>query len=191
MQHHAYFLEGSQSLLDALVEDARTHLGFVGEHSPDVHVRAFEKFGIDESRWLTDVGALKSASGRALFVLGIASITPEAQQALLKLLEEPQEGSIYVVLVPHGVLLPTVRSRMMQYTSTEQQIVMQNSLARESLKGSKRETRGLFAGQSAVQFLKLSGKDRSDFITKLLKDDEGTKERVRDFINALEVEIAK
>ncbi len=189
MQHHAYYIEGSQSLLDALVEDARTHLGFMGEHSPDVHVRAFEKFGIDESRWLTDVGALKSASGRALFVLGIASITPEAQQALLKLFEEPQEGSTYIVLVPHGVLLPTVRSRMMQYTS--QQLAQKKVLG--SPASSPKGSRGpdYFSGQAAASFLKLAGKDRSDFITKLLKDDEGTKERVRDFINALEIEIAK
>ncbi|MDB5225346.1 MAG: polymerase subunit delta, polymerase subunit delta protein [Candidatus Adlerbacteria bacterium] len=171
MQHHAYIYEGALSLLEALADDARTRFGFPPEHSPDVHVREFEKFGIEESRWLSDVGALKSSSSRALFVVGISSVTSEAQQALLKLFEEPQEGSVYVALVPHGTILPTLRSRMLEYP--ERQIGPKKVLG------------------SAVQFLKSSGKDRSDFITKLLKDDDGQKERVREFLNALEAELYK
>jgi hypothetical protein len=168
--HHAYVYEGPQSALDALVSDARGRFGFEAEHSPDVHVRGFEKFGIDESRWLVEAGALKSSGGRALFVLGIASITSEAQQALLKLFEEPQEGSVYVVLVPHGTLMPTVRSRTLEYPARL-----------EANDGAK----------DAKKFLALGGKERSDFAAKLLKDDEGAKERVRDFINALEAELYK
>ncbi|HEY4501648.1 MAG TPA: hypothetical protein VJJ20_01100 [Candidatus Paceibacterota bacterium] len=181
--HHAYIYEGSQTQLGALAADAKARFGFAEEHSPDAHVRGFEKFGIDESRWLADAGSFKSASGRALFVVGIASMTSEAQQALLKLFEEPQAGSVYVVLVPHGTLLPTLRSRMLPYPE-KLQFDGQNSLA------SRAGLRGLFEQQIAT-FLKGSQKERSDFITKLLKDDEGTKERVRDFINALEAELYK
>jgi hypothetical protein len=168
--HHAYIYEGPQSVLETLAQDARGRFNFAAEHSPDVHVRQFEKFGIEESRWLTEVGALKSSGGRALYVVGIASITSEAQQALLKLFEEPQEGSVYVVLMPHGMLLPTLRSRMLAYPA---------------------ELDDAGGNKDAKKFLALGGKDRSDFITKLLKDDEGTKERVRDFINALEAELYK
>lgn len=42
----------------------------------------------------------------------------------------------------------------------------------------------------AQKFLKMSGKDRSDMIAKMLKDDKGVKERVLDFVNALEAELA-
>jgi hypothetical protein len=168
--HHAYVYEGPQGALDALAEDARGRFGFGAEHSPDAHVRRFEKFGIDEGRWLVEAGALRSSGGRALFVLGIASITSEAQQALLKLLEEPQEGSMYVMLVPHGALLPTVRSRMLPYPAL---------LEADAGTG------------DAAKFLSLGGKERSDFIARLLKDDEGAKERVRDLINALEAELYK
>ena len=42
-------------------------------------------------------------------------MTSEAQQALLKLFEEPQAGVIFVFLLPHGSLLPTLRSRMLEY----------------------------------------------------------------------------
>jgi hypothetical protein len=194
MQHHAYIYEGALSLLETLADDARGRFGFALEHSPDVHVRAFEKFGIEESRWLTEVGALKSSSGHALFIVGISSITSEAQQALLKLFEEPQEGSVYVLLVPHGTILPTLRSRMLPYPA---QLDTAQHLAQKKVLGSPASSRkgsngpDYFSGQGAASFLKLSGKDRSDFITKLLKDDDGQKERVREFLNALEAELYK
>jgi hypothetical protein len=189
--HHAYVYEGPQSLLEGLAGDARERFGMAGEHSPDAHVRSFEKFGIEESRWLTEAGAMKSSGGRALFVVGAASMTGEAQQALLKLLEEPQEGSVYVLLVPHGTLLPTLKSRMLPYPSrldTAQQLA-QKKVLRSPV--SKTLGPDYFSGQAAASFLALSGKDRSDFIAKLLKDDDGQKERVRDFINALEAELYK
>lgn len=177
MQHHAYIYEGSLSALGALVADARERFGFTGEHHPDVHVRTIEKFGIDESRWLADTAAFKSTSGRALFVIGVAAITSEAQQALLKLLEEPQQGTTIVLLAPHGSFLTTIMSRAQSYPLTE---------------GSPLYYRGLPSVEGvAKKFLAMSGKDRSAEIATLLKDDEGVKERARDFVNALEVELHK
>ncbi len=183
--HHAYIYEGSLAQLPALVADARVQFNFSDEHSPDVHVREFEKFGIEESRWLSDTAALRPSSGRALFVLGVASITSEAQQALLKLLEEPQAGITFVLLVPHGSLLPTIISRMSAYPS-------------EGMTGKKSSGRPSDLNQTllpatplARKFLSASGKERSEQLTKLLKEEEGIKERVRDFINALESELSK
>jgi hypothetical protein len=83
----------------------------------------------------------------------------------LKLFEEPQEGVIFVLLAPHGSLLPTLRSRLLNYPETLQQKAAQN-----------------FAGA----FLKSSSKIRSAEVAMLLKDEEGVRERVRDFLNALE-----
>jgi len=171
MTHHAYVYEGSLSLLSELVADARERFNFNDEQHPDVHVREFSKFGIDESRWLSSAAAFKPSTGRALFVVGIGSITTEAQQALLKLLEEPQSGVVFVLLLPHGVLLPTVRSRTAHYPSD-------------------------FSGKApalagAKKFLHASGKERSDTVVALLKDEEGARERARDFVDALEAELYK
>ncbi len=170
--HHAYVYEGLLGELDALVADARERFGFVDEHGSDVHVRSFEKFGIDESRWLTTSASLKSSAGRALFVVGISSLTSESQQALLKLFEEPQQGTMFILLVPHGSLLATLRSRVMAYPDLSP-VAEDNSPQ----------------GVEAKKFLKMAGKERSEFITKMLKDDEDTKERVREFVNALEAEL--
>ena len=159
LTHHAYYAEGSLSEFDAYKAALKPFWA-----------AAFERFGIDESRELIALSSLKNFN-EAVFLIGAASITSEAQQALLKLFEEPQKGTTFVLLVPHGALLPTLKSRMLPYP--ELSAVTENS--------------SLYA----VQFLKRGGKERSDFIAKMLKDEEGTKERVRDFVNALEIELVK
>ena len=165
MQHHAYYIEGSLSQFDA----------YKAELKP-FWASAFERFGIDESRELIALSSLKNFN-EAVFLIGAASITGEAQQALLKLFEEPQAGTTFVLLVPHGALLPTLKSRMLEY----KQLTKDGPLLSEGPS---------FVMQEAGKFLKMGGKERSDFIAKMLKDEEGTKERVRDFINALETELA-
>ncbi len=171
MQHHAYIYEGSQDSLESLVTSARKEFNFEGDNNPDLHVLPFEKFLIDDAHELTRQSQLKSVSGRSLFIIGAASINTQAQQALLKLLEEPQQGVTFVLLVPHGILLPTLRSRLMVYPENLN-FGGQNGLARQSL-----------------DFLAAPYKTRSAQIAALLKDEENTKERVRSFVNALEAEL--
>lgn len=166
--HHAYVYEGSMTLLPGLAQDAGTRFGFEAAHNPDVHVEQWEKFGIDESRALVAQTSMRSVSGRALFVLGIASITSEAQQALLKLFEEPQVGALFVVLVPHGTLLPTLRSRFLEYPEKISRV-------------------NLAMSTEAVEFLTWPYAKRSAWITAFLKgEDEGVREKVRVFVNELE-----
>jgi len=157
--HHAYY-----------IEDSPAQFGAYKEQIPHFVAQKYERFGIDEARALTQLASLKNISGEAVFLLALGSITSEAQQALLKLFEEPQKGTTFILLLPHGLLLPTLRSRMLEYPKI--QITNNKS-------------------QTISKFLIANQKERRDFITKLLKDEEGAKERVRDFVNALEVALAK
>ncbi|HVV39127.1 MAG TPA: hypothetical protein VHD31_02260 [Candidatus Paceibacterota bacterium] len=166
--HHAYLYEGSLSQLEALAGNAQELFDFSAENNPDLQIRSFEKFGIEEARELTYATSLRSLSGRALYIVGVSAITTDAQQALLKLFEEPQQGSMFVLLAPHGSIIATLRSRLLVYPGTIQ-LSSQKS--------------------SAQSFLRANGKDRSAEITKLLKDEEGTKERVRDFLAGLEEKL--
>ncbi len=168
--HHAYLFFGSLSHMPALAETARGLFGFEKSNDPDVHIEQFEKFGIDEARELQSTAALKNVSGKALFVVGASSITSEAQQALLKLFEEPQAGSFFVLLAPHGSVIPTLRSRLMAFPA---------------------EVKGGASVTDAKTFLLSPQKARSDMITKMLKDDEAVRERVRDFLRGLEEELHK
>ncbi|HVV15401.1 MAG TPA: hypothetical protein VHD55_03320 [Candidatus Paceibacterota bacterium] len=165
--HHAYIYEGPLAQLPALAESAREYFNFPEASDPDVQVAGFEKFGIEEARELVRAASLSSVSGRALYIVGVSSITTDAQQALLKLFEEPQDGTIFLLLAPYGSILATLRSRLLAYPGPEPE----GSTA---------------SSNSAKTFLASPYAARSAEITKLLKDEEAVKERVRDLLDGLE-----
>jgi hypothetical protein len=182
--HHAYIYEGPLAELPQLAESARKEFGFIKTNDPDAHVLEFEKFGIDEARELVHSASLTSTSGRALYIVGVSSLSSDAQQALLKLFEEPQGGSIFVLLAPHGILLPTLRSRMLEYPRG---LFSQKSSGRLTPQ-SGRAGFQTFA-PTANSFLQKNAKDRSAHIVALLKDDEMVKERIREFLHTLEIAL--
>lgn len=117
--HHAYFIEGDR---DAVVADVEAflsgELGIVRQANPDFHFAVHESFGVDESRELAAAQGLRPVMGdRKVFVLAIRGITHEAQNALLKVFEEPTPGAHFFVVSPSSrILLPTLRSRMVVVT---------------------------------------------------------------------------
>jgi len=179
MPHHAYYIEGDLALFESYKKEI-----------PHFLAQKYERFGIDESRELTAKATLKVMGESAVFLIGASSLTSEAQQALLKLFEEPQPGVVFVLLVPHGTLLPTLRSRMLAYP-TERQLARQNGLASPAAATQDEENRGPFDRQVAVKFLKSDQKTRSTQIAVLLKDEDDVKERVRSLLDGLESELAK
>jgi len=113
--HHAYLIEGEVGASrEALYEHLRTcNLPHAGH--PDFWLGEFETLGIDESRELKAAQTGSPISGaHRIFVVTTTLITHEAQNALLKVFEEPTPGSHFFLLVPSvHALLPTLRSRMM------------------------------------------------------------------------------
>jgi len=168
--HHAYVYEGLLAEFETLTADVRERLGFGESADPDVHLIKVERFGIGEARELRGSAAFKSVKGRALFVIGVSSMTTEAQQALLKLFEEPQEGAVFVLLVPQGTLIATLRSRFIPYPRISTSDV---EIRHRMSKFVKR-------------FLALSLNDRSKEVADILKKEEGQKENVRELLLGLE-----
>ncbi len=77
----------------------------------ELYAREFDLFGVDDSRELFERASVKSANGQC-FVYKIHKITSEAQNALLKLLEEPAPHTHFFFCFPYiGSLMPTVLSR--------------------------------------------------------------------------------
>lgn len=72
------------------------------------------QFGIDMVRTLIQAAHLRPGSGESEQVILVATefITEEAQQALLKIIEEPPISTKFVFVLPSGyTLLPTLESR--------------------------------------------------------------------------------
>lgn len=87
----------------------------------DVIHYTHDRMGIDQVRRLVYEAYLAPFSGDLrMFVIVFRSITHEAQNALLKLLEEPPKtAQFFVVTSMHTELLPTLRSRLMLMATEE------------------------------------------------------------------------
>ncbi len=96
-------------LLDQLAEK-----GLKIEHPDVLFIEEGTKMGIEQARVIKDFFTLRPymASGKAVVVEELASITPDSQNALLKVLEEPPESAIILLgASTTNQLLPTVLSR--------------------------------------------------------------------------------
>jgi len=78
----------------------------------------FDLLGIDEARDLRDIFFRKYEEGSEI-IITCQNITPEAQNALLKILEEPGSGLVVKFECPRPeLLLPTFRSRLISLASS-------------------------------------------------------------------------
>jgi DNA polymerase-3 subunit delta' len=82
--------------------------------NPDVSIQRFETLKIEDARDLDASQTLTSAGGGVkIFIISAHSITLEAQNALLKTLEEPSPNTYFFLIVPRvDGLLPTLKSRL-------------------------------------------------------------------------------
>lgn len=112
--HHAYLLVGKpEALREKLLEVLGSELGISPRGNPDFSDIVCETFSIEDARALMVSQGRRAVSGRRVFILSFYFATPEAQNALLKTLEEPTPDTSFFILVPSlSVLLPTVRSRL-------------------------------------------------------------------------------
>lgn len=113
--HHTYLIEGDAEVVRAALGEHLRASDLPHEGHPDFWAGEFESLGIDESRELKAAQMGSPVAGtRRVFVVGAGSITHEAQNALLKVFEDPTPGTHFFVIVPSAhALLPTLRSRMM------------------------------------------------------------------------------
>lgn len=114
MNHHAYYLVGrGEEGLEAALSFGES-LG-LPRTSPDVLVLRPALFSVDEARRLAELVSRTPVTGDKKLVIAMAErIFHEAQNAMLKAFEEPPEGTYLVIVVPsEGVLLRTLRSRLL------------------------------------------------------------------------------
>ena len=124
-------------------------------------IDAARKIALDASRKSFDVG-------RKFFLIETNIITEEAQNALLKIFEEPNPGTHFFVIMPQDILLPTLRSRM-------QVVNLENHSAEKS-----------------ENILKKPFADRLEMVKKIvdgIADEEKTKQDAVALLNQIETEF--
>jgi len=160
MQHHAILCVGDVStVLSSLPEEFQSP-------SADVRHILIEQLNIADARLLAHEASLRPLERpERVFVVSFKNATMEAQNALLKTLEEPAVTTRFYILVPHEeVLIATVRSRLMR-------------------DGGAAEEKGV--NVVAQEFIASPYRDRLSMIEKKVKEKDTA--WVRTLLNGLEV----
>ena len=109
----SYVIAGGAGVVPGLVAELEA-AGILVPHDPDLYVREYAQFKVADARALRERAELRSIEGRGrVFIVVTATLFPDAQNALLKTIEEPRAGASFFFIVPSpDVLLPTLRSRL-------------------------------------------------------------------------------
>lgn len=112
--HHSYLVLGDEeSAILAIKDSIQKEFGLDLDKFPDIYIGRHNFFGVDDSRSLKQkISNRAFAGGKKFFLISITSTTSEAQNALLKVLEEPT-GDAHIFLIARTIkfFLPTVVSR--------------------------------------------------------------------------------
>lgn len=177
LAHHAYCLVGGETVHDELVSMLEKVHSIQVRGDVDFFNKKYLTFTIDDARELKSNHEMRPVGKmeRRIFVIAMNGITIEAQNALLKLLEEPADyAHFFIVISSAHLLLPTVKSRLL-FVET----------------GDVLESDG-FA--EAEKFLKMSVAKRLEYIKTLtdeIKDEKKTKQDAVDLLNAIQAFVYK
>jgi len=181
MRHHAFAIEaeGERGIEVALGWVAQ-ELGMSAKGHPDIVILKYDLFSVEDARRVGEVAAQGPVAGEHKAIIIAASRAyREAQNALLKLFEEPPRGTfLFLVLPTLGSLLPTLKSRI----HTLQESPFSNGRTKMGI------------ATVAQEFLKASRERRSAMVKKLVsgKDEEERRE-YRDeaiaIVNGIEVAV--
>jgi len=189
--HHAYCLEGEkQKLLGETLNFLQNFLGLKIQGNPDLWMEDFDTLGIDDSRRISDMQSNKAfGDSKKIYILSVNSITVEAQNAFLKLFEEPTPNTHFFLLIESADrLLPTLKSRLF-ILSTEKKAILEND-AKSFLEGSTGERLAHVKKISDSISQKKKGKDSAfDFLDTLEVFLEGRlrKEKSKALLRSLSV----
>lgn len=195
--HHAYciFAPGitEASAHAPFFAFLETHLAIPTRGNPDFWHGQFESFGVDEARALKDMQqrAAANVGAKKVFVISTDTITHEAQNALLKVLEEPTADTHFFLLIPSAeVLLPTLRSRLVsvplgQDISTEDASVV--ALAEKFFVASKGKRMALLKSLAEEKDKRAAAALIDALLKKLSKSAQDTKHHQKDLEILLEM----
>jgi DNA polymerase III gamma/tau subunit len=175
--HHGYLVVGdrniTKSLLFKFLED---ELEVVVVGNPDFSFLDFNTLTIDDARDIAINQTKKDfGSDKKIFVVSTNIITDEAQNALLKVFEEPTPGTHFFILASQNTFLPTFLSRLV--------VIKFESLERLKLESEDKEN-----------ILDMPVAERLTMVAKLagdISDEKSVKQDAIALVNKIESELYK
>jgi DNA polymerase III delta prime subunit len=112
--HNTYLATGGAGeAVRAIYAALESVLEIPTKGNPDFWHGSYGQFGIDESRELKAMAAMRAFGERRAMIVETLVISTDAQQAILKLAEELGRSAYFFLIVPSAEhILPTLRSRL-------------------------------------------------------------------------------
>jgi len=170
--HHAYVIEGDKEKVLLSLKEYLNKFYDSSSTNPDIFEHHFPNFLVEHARLIKDADIKTPFShAQKSILISFDSITREAQNALLKVLEDPSPTSrFFIVTNSVEVLLPTVLSRV--------EVV-------------RHESYGINKSVIDISsFLKAKPVKRLEMVSALLKqigDEELSKQEARNFLKNLKI----
>ncbi len=172
--HHAYLVSGNSADKITLEDSLESLFGIKLIGNPDVLIKRLDAFKVDDAREVVEY-ASKSAlivNAKKVILMYFTNITREAQNILLKTLEEPAKDThIFIVTTNVDILLPTVLSRCMGV-----------GLDRSENLGAE------LVDEAAKEFINANVSERLKIIDKIVKgkDKAENKTKILEILNGVE-----
>ena len=157
--YHSYIVEGDPDTTVFPLRDLLEERGHIEPRSPDLLCQTYDSFSIDDSKKIKEWHSEKGIDGsKRICIIGAKFINHDAERTLLKMIEEPQEGTHFFIVVPNSlILLDTILSRA--------HVVRVDENSNPIFK------------KSAEEFFKSKPKDRIELVAEIIeenKDNEGS-----------------
>ncbi len=171
--HHAYCILGNSSdVINELEKFLLKEFKFSTVNNPDFWYGKFDVMDVDDGRAIKASHENKPIVGdKKIFIVTANFITEKAQNAMLKLFEEPRGDTHFFLIIPSlQNIISTFRSRL---------FIIDTNKAEDSLINPK-------------IFIQMSIGERMGAVKKIcgsISDEEQSKIEVIKFINALEIEL--
>lgn len=171
--HHAYLVVGDVLASRESIFGFLPSVGVQTHGNADLRHTRHDTLTIDIARDIALAVAQKDFGGsKKIFIIETNIITEEAQNALLKVFEEPTVGTHFFIIMPQDILLSTLRSRM--------QVIQ--GLPLESSNQEKK----------SLSILKMQITERLALVKEItdgISDEEKTKQDAISLLNQIESEL--
>ncbi len=150
--YHSYVIEGDGDVLSSYILGILEERELIEENSGDVLTLSYDSFSISDSLEIKEWHKNKPiGNGKKVCIINTKFINREAEQSLLKIIEEPNENTHFFIIIPDSsLLLGTILSRV--------HLIKDFSIT------------GPDANKIAEELLKSSLKNRLDKIAEIIKE---------------------
>jgi len=137
---HAYLIRTNDGDFDTLLKNHIEEHVLGGQGSADMFAVRYESLSVDEARTLANYASLKPLGEKKYIIISVKQMTSEAQNALLKIVEDGAGHSVFFFVLAPGVpVLPTLLSRCVVLKSGTDEKSEQENIGKEFLSLSYKE----------------------------------------------------